>query len=166
MQSNRFVILVVLVTLACGCGTTYIYQGDCRGPDADGQTRDHTIYWNKTERALWFDVSSKTMWLCSRGALLVVTFRDTDEGIIFEGGPKDVAPDGTSMTGQICGRVVGVHKIDQLTEGNVLIEMHCKYHPDDFDAPGNTYLAPGNEAYRFVVIKSQGSILEDEPRCR
>ena len=162
-------LIVVLCLIACvGCGTTYIYEGSYKGVDADGETRDHNVYWNKTERTLWFDVSSKTMWLCSEGVLLVLTFRDTEDGVVFEGGPKDVSPDGTkAMTGEVCGRVLNVEKIKDLTEGEILIEIYCKYEKDDFDTALNTYLAPGDEAYPFDIIKAEGKILEgDGPSCR
>ncbi len=158
IRKTFFVIFLIVVVGGCA---QYTYHGTIEELDADGNMRTHLVYWTKTERKLWFDESSGSVRLLTQCSLNTVNFDESEDGIIFYSTINDEGVTRPVNLKEPCGRLIGVKKINQLTEGTLLLEIYCKFVADEFASGNHTYIKARDGVYEFQIIRDKSQVFED-----
>jgi hypothetical protein len=150
----RRITLLLLLGLAFGCGTTYSYRGYLEAKDNTGTERTFLLYWNKTERPLWFDEVEGTVRLLPEQGK-VLAFVEGNDGIVLRrdptildgGGDREVPVNGE------CGRVLGADTVADLEVGEVAVVIWCNGIGDsDGFAIGGPFITPRSRIAPYVFI--------------
>ncbi len=162
------ILPLLLILVFSGC-TQYIYQGQIRARDSLGKQRDHVIYWNKTQRAIWFDSAAGSLTLLSECSNNTVQYDEQEEGIIFRKRPNDTPQ--KSYKAKDCGKVIGAKHIKDIEEGNLKLTVRCEPEIDEFTVGGaDSYLNAREEPYTFPITKKAtknlNADLPKRPVCR
>ena len=168
-MNKKIFIFFLLIAVFTGCNQ-YVYYGIIESDDCSGEMRNHLIYWTKTERLLWFDECSGSIRLLTECSLETIAFDETENGIIFRCTANHKGVTHPVDLGEFCGKIIGVKKIDELSEGVLLLEVYCEYDGDDFTIGNHSYLKAQDEPYEFNVIRKKSSEFENgvpkRPECR
>jgi hypothetical protein len=166
--------LMVAMMLLSGCAHNYVYSGALEAEDSKGKMRQHVLYWNQTERPLWFDTAEGSVRLLPQCSLNTVAYDERPNGIVFRARPTDkrVIGEAEPRTREsICGNVLGANRITDLPEGTVGVTVWCEDAPqDDLDRP-KPYLKARELPYEFIVSRREVPNFSDagnvptRPRC-
>jgi hypothetical protein len=166
---RRTILALLLFTAVAGCGTTYNYHGYLSARDAGGQDRVFLVYWELTERPLWFDTAEGDVRLLAEGrAGTALTYKETEDGIVLIRGPEmDGGEGGAIAVEGICGRILGPLEITDLGEGTLRLTVLCGPLIDDegFGSTGTrTFVpAPRVEPYEFIIRRVEKESPEETP---
>jgi hypothetical protein len=143
-------ILVALI--AVGCSTTYVYHGNLQAEDSDGVTRDHIIYWLKTDRRFWFDGAEGAVRILTECMPSTLAFDEREEGIVFRRTPTDEGVTGDIPLGEPCGVILTAKKVKDLPEGTIEVKIYCRHVVDEFEVGlAKAYLKARDTPYAFDV---------------
>ena len=164
MKRAAHVAIVLSALLAAGC-TSYLHVGRIEAEDSSGAHREVLLYWNSTERRIWFDETSGTAWMKTQCSLRTVTFVQREDGVYFFATPEDAPLEGNSQPGMVCGRVLNVRSLEDIQSGPLQVTIICKPKMDSegFTLPRNAYLKARSEPYTFPIEKREGE-LKDAPQ--
>ena len=156
MMHARGLLLALL--MLTGCAHNYVYSGVLEEEDAKGKMRQHLLYWNKTERPIWFDTAEGSVRMLPQCSANTVTYDEQPSGIVFRARPADKKIIGSAepdLRGRICGKVLSAKQIKDLAEGKVELTVLCEDTPqDDLDRP-QPYLKARDQPYGFIVFKRE-----------
>ena len=166
--------LLVTTLLLSGCAHNYVYSGALDAEDSTGKTRKHLLYWNRTERPIWFDTMEGSVRMLPQCSLNTVAYDEQPGGIVFrarENDKKVIGDVEPKLQERVCGRVLGENRIKDLAEGTVEVTVLCEDAPaDEFSRP-KPYLKASERPYPFPVTKREVPNFSDEgnipkrPRC-
>ena len=155
-------LLLALLALA-GCGTTYSYRGYLQAVAADEQPRVFLVYWQATERPLWFDEVDGTVRVLPEGGA-VLDFVEGDDGIVLRRGPTlDGGRDGDIRIGGVCGRILTADTVAGLGPGELLLSIWCDGVVDEFSVTPYAGLKPRDAPYRFLIRRVEVTGAEGTP---
>lgn len=166
--------LLVALALLSGCAHNYVYSGTLKAEDSKGKVRQHLLYWNKTERPVWFDTAEGSVRMLPQCSANTLQYDEKPGGIVFRARPTDkkvVGPVEPVLQERVCGTVLGFPQIKDLPEGKIEVTVLCEDAPqDDLDRP-KPYLRARAEPYAFTVSRLRVPNFSDEanvpkrPRC-
>lgn len=166
--------LLVALLLLPGCAQNYVYSGTLDAEDSKGKVRQHLLYWNKTERPIWFDTTEGSVRMLPQCSANTLAYDERPSGIVFRARPTDKKTIGAVepvLQERVCGNVLGAGQIKDLPEGKVEVTVFCEDTPqDDLDRP-KPYLKARTQPYEFIVSKRVVPNFSDEantpkrPRC-
>jgi hypothetical protein len=170
MRYSRVALLVILVTLVVGCGTTYVYYGQIRAENSEGEQAEHLVYWRKTVRPLWFDECDGSIRLLTcRRSLEKISFDETEDGIIFRQTGNHKGVSSPVAINEPCGRILNAKKISELGEGPLMLVIYCTYDYQPFTSGEHSYLKAREEPYEFPIQRKNSSEFPDgapkAPEC-
>lgn len=158
MKLRHLVILSTLLVLQTGCGTTYLYRGCITAEDTTGKPHRFELYWQRTERPLWFDEADGGVRLKAEASTTTLDFEEKEDGIVWQRGAIERGVIGTIAIGGTCGRILDARHVTDLREGQVLVTVYCDGMPDEFAVAGTgVYPKPRDQAYVFVVHRWEAS---------
>ena len=147
-----------------GCAH-YWYVGRMNALDSGGKERDVLVYWNRTERALWFDTVAGAVRVKTQCGSTIV-FEEKEDGVIFRARPSDQAVGAQPIPlGGVCGRIVDARRIGDLTAGELHLDVQCQPRITAFSTAAVHYLQAGR--HNFQIIREARPV-EDAPdtkRC-
>lgn len=151
---RRLAPLVLMALVVAGCATQYVYYGHLDAEDSDGVTRDHIVYWLKTERRFWFDGVEGAVRLLTECMPSTIVFDETADGIVFRRTPNDEGVFGDVAMNGPCGRVLTAKTVKELPAGVIRIEIYCRHAADEFDVGvQKAYLKARDTPYEFTVVR-------------
>jgi len=163
--------LLMALLLLTGCAHNYVYSGVLEAEDSTGKMRQHLLYWNRTERPVWFDTVEGSIRMLPQCSANTVPYDEQPSGIVFRTRPTDKKIIGPAEPA-ICGEVLGAKHIQDLAEGRVELTVLCVDTPkDDLDSP-KPYLKARGEPYGFTVSKREVPNFSDpgnvpmRPKCQ
>lgn len=166
--------LLLGALLLPGCAYNYVYSGTLEAEDSLGKQRNHLIYWNKTERPIWFDTAEGSVRMLPQCSLNTLAYDERPTGIVFRARPSDKKVIGEvepKIEERICGKVMSANQVKDLSEGRVEVTVFCEDAPqDDLDRP-KPYLKAREQPYPFTVSKQEVPNFSDEgnipkrPKC-
>jgi hypothetical protein len=166
--------LLVALFLLTGCAHNYVYSGVLEAEDSTGKIRQHLLYWNRTERPIWFDTVEGSVRMLPQCSANTLTYDEQPSGIVFRARPTDtkiIGPAEATLRERICGEVLSAKRIKDLAEGQVEITVRCADTPQDtLDRP-KPYLKARDQPYGFTVSKREVPNFSDagnvpaRPKC-
>lgn len=166
----RRMLLILCLLVLNGC-TQYIYSGTIAGKDSAGKDRTFLVYWNKTERLLWFDTWAGAVRLLTECSLNDLVYEEMENGIIFQRRESDEGVNrGIPLKGP-CGEIQNARQIKDLKEGALLLSVNCRPIPDEFSLTNRmNYPQAQDASYVFQVTKQKVADVENSvpprPACR
>lgn len=155
-QALRFLLLGTL--LLSGCAHHYVYSGTLEAEDSLGKMRRHLLFWNKTERPLWFDTAEGSVRILPQCSANTLAYDERPNGIVFRARPSDKKVIGAvepKIEDRTCGTVVSANQVKNLSAGKVEVTVFCEDAPqDDLDRP-KPYLKAQEPPYQFTVSKHE-----------
>ena len=144
--------LIASASLLTGC-VTYQYSGEIDATNSDGKDVKALAQWQKTERKLWFDTASGAVRIQTQCSLNTLVYNEREDGIVLQRTPELEPAAGGDLQLEHCGRVVDARRIEDLTTGEVRIEVRCVAVIDDFTAnpEHKSFLAARDEPYVFTI---------------
>lgn len=152
-------VLTGTLLLATGCTNT-LYQADLDVLNSNGDERQATLYWSKTEKLIG-EAKAGPIILRTACSTRPVTFDETATGIVFRGTPgQDRMPgQADSITEEtICGQVYqqyDVSRISELKPGLLVVMIKCEAVTGEFSATdalhSPAYIQAREAPYRFNV---------------
>jgi hypothetical protein len=155
MKPGLYLLAWLFISALTGC-TNYLYQGRLTGVDAYNQANQFTLYWPKTEPFIGSDKAGPAI-LMTDCSTTRIDFSDQPEGIVFKGEQdRDrLAGETASVSrNQICGSIVGQHKLADVQAGKLSVLINCEPMPaDEFDAQPRNYPKAQSEPYIFSIVE-------------
>jgi hypothetical protein len=166
--------LLAATLFLSGCAHNYVYSGTLEAEDSTGKTRKHLLYWNRTERPVWFDTAEGSVRMLPQCSLNTVAYDEQPDGIVFRARETDkqvIGQAAPALKDRICGKVLNAGRITDLSEGTVEVTVLCEDAPaDEFSRP-KPYLKASEHSYPFPVTKREVPNFSDEgnvpkrPQC-
>ena len=161
-QTIRGSILWTL--LLTGCAQNYIYSGILEAEDSRGKNRQFLLYWNKTERPVWFNTSEGTVRVLPQCSMSVMPYDERPEGIIFRARESDKKVIDPEQDTHVCGRILSGNLVEDLPEQSLSLTVLCAdVPPDDLSQP-KPYLKARREPYEFTVSRKEVSNFTEIPK--
>lgn len=152
---NRWLCCMTLWTLLAGCAHHYVYSGTLTAQDSQATDRQFLLYWNRTERPVWFDESEGSVRVLPQCSLNVMNYDERPEGIVFrarESDKKVIEPDRDQ---HLCGRILNAKQVTDLTEGPLSLTVLCTDSPPDELSRPKPYLKARPEPYEFIISRRE-----------
>ncbi len=171
MRRLTQVVLLSGLVIVTGCARNYVYSGTLQAPDSQGAMRTHLLYWNKTERPLWFDTAEGSVRMLSQCSLNTVAYDEQPTGIVFRARERDkkvvgkVEPD---LSRRICGQMLDANRVADLPDGRVRVTVYCEDAPPDELSRPQPYVKAREQPYEFTISRravSDFSEIPVRPRC-
>jgi len=151
----RALAIALALAALSGCAQ-YTYFGRIEAQDSADKPRELVVYWNRTERKLWFDTVSGGVRVLTECSTNVLDYEEKPQGIVFLRGPNDVPVGHAIALGEPCGRVLGAQRVEELATGPLELTVNCR--PDASNEFAITALVNYPKAretpYRFTIEKT------------
>jgi hypothetical protein len=152
MRDMRNGILLLTIFILSGC-TNYLYQGNIKALDSEGNERNVTLYWNKTVPFIGDDKAGPASLITECGNL--ITFDEQVDGIVFRGSPDRDVVVSTGLKAsirEVCGEFLKHARFVGIGEGELQVMINCKPQPgDEFSLSSRRYIAASETPYTFNV---------------
>jgi len=150
--------------LLSGCAYNYIYSGTLEAEDSQGKHRQFLLYWNKTERPVWFNTSEGTVRVLSQCSLNVMPYDERPEGIIFRARESDKKVIDPEQDKHVCGRILSGNLVADLPENSLSLTVLCADSPPDELNQAKPYLKARPEPYKFSISRREVSDFTEIPK--
>lgn len=166
MRPTGLLAMVLAAGILAGC-TTYHYVGRMEATDSSGNMRQFVLYWRMTEYAAIYGDNEGAISLLTQCSFNNVLFKERDGGILFVrrrdeddfiGEPQHAAGD------EICGRVEGADKIEDISEGTGALSIKIWCRPRS-NSPLRPYLLARDESYVFDIVREKTDEAPKKPFC-
>lgn len=149
-------ILLLTLFVLSGC-TNYLYQGNVKASDSEGNERTVILYWNKTVPFVGDDKAGPASLLTECGNL--ITFEEQVNGIVFRGSPDRDIVVSTGLNASIndvCGEFLKQTRFVEIGEGELQVMIKCRPQPgDEFSVSNRRYIAASETPYTFNISSNK-----------
>jgi hypothetical protein len=160
--------LTIATLLLSGCAHNYVYTGTLAAEDSQGKQRQFLLYWNRTERPIWFDTAEGTVRVLPQCSLNVMPYDERPEGIIFRARDTDKKVIDPERDQQVCGRILSGNVVTDLPDDSLSLTVLCADSPvDELNQP-KPYLKARPEPYTFNISRLEVpdfTAIPKRPQC-
>lgn len=161
---NRILCWVALWAVLAGCAHHYVYSGTLEAQDSQENDRQFLLYWNRTERLVWFDESEGSVRVLPQCSLNVMPYDERPEGIIFRVRESDKKVIEAEQDKNQCGKILNAKQVTDLAEGPLSLTVLCTDSPpDEFSRP-KPYLKARPEPYEFIIARREVPDFSEIPK--